>query len=160
MNEFKETNLIVAQGKNIMQINTLEELIDRIFGKSYKNLTEKEKLQERYSKSLFQAMLNNMAVVYSPKGIIKKDKTFDKQTPYKLEESFIIDDEITYLLSLCKVNDLRILEKEDSNIFLSDEDIKELDGEQGNYIFINKRVDQIIARYLGTENEKEGPEME
>lgn len=160
MSEFKETNLIVARGKKMMQMDTLEELIGKVLGDEYKDLNEKEKLQQRYKNALFQAMFNNMDIVYSPKGIVKKDKTFDKEKQYEIEKSFVIDDEITYLLSLCKVNDLKILEREDSSIFLSDEDRKDLEGEEGNYVFINKRVDQIMKRYLQNGKEKDDPEIE
>lgn len=159
MSEFKETNLIVAQGKKLMQMDTLEELIEKVFGDKYKDLSEKEKLQLRYKNALIQAMFNNMDVVYSPKGIVKKDKTFDTQTPYQLDNSFVIDDETTYLLSLCKVDDLRILERKDSNIFISDEDREELEGEDGNYVIVNKRVDKIMNRYLREKKEIEEPEI-
>ena len=160
MNKFEETNLIVAQGKNVMQMNSLDELIDRVFGDEYRNLNKKEKLKMRYNKAIFQAMLNNMKVLYSPKVIIKKDRTFDNHTPYEIDKCFIIDDETTFLLSLCKVNDLRILEREDSNIFLSDEDRKEIKSDEGNYVFINKRVDQIMSRHIHEKKGKEGPEIE
>lgn len=159
MSEFKETNLIVAQGKKLMQMDTLEELIEKVFGDKYKDLSEKEKLQLRYKNALIQAMFNNMDVVYSPKGIVKKDKTFDTQTPYQLDNSFVIDDETTYLLSLCKVDDLRLLERKDSNIFISDEDREELEGEDGNYVIVNKRVDKIMNRYLREKKEIEEPEI-
>lgn len=160
MKEFKETNLIVMQGKKTMQIDTLEELIEQVFADGYKDLNEKEKLQQRYNNAVLQSIFNNMDIVYSPKGIIKKDKTYDKEKQYEIKKSFIIDDEITYLLSLCKINDLKILEKENSRIFLSDEDMKDLEGEEGNYIFINKIVDKIMKRHLTKRKEKNISEIE
>lgn len=160
MSDFKETNLIVTQGKNVMQMNTLEELIDRVFGDKYKGLSKKEKLNQRYEDALFHAVFNNMDIVYSPKGIINEDKTFDTQTPFDLNRSFVIDDEKTFLLSLCRVDDLRILEKKNSNIFISDEDREELEGQDGNYVVVNKRVDKILNRYIQGKSEKEGPELE
>ena len=160
MSDFEETNLIVAQGKNIMQMNTLEELIDRIFGEEYKDLSDKEKLNQRYKDAMPYAVFNNMNIVYSSKGIVKENKTFDKKTPIELEKSFIIDDEMTFLLSLCRVNDLRILERRYSNIFISSEDREELDGQDGNYVIVNKRVDKLLKRYLQEKSKVEGPEIE
>lgn len=160
MSDFQETNLIVAQGKNVMQMDTLEELIDRVFGDNYKDLNKKEKLNQRYKDALFYAVFNNMDIVYSPKGIIKEDKTFDTQTPFDLNRSFVIDDETTFLLSLCRVDDLRILEKKNSNIFISDEDRDELEGQEGNYVVVNKRANKILNRYIQEKSEKEGPEIE
>ena len=159
MSDFSETNLIVAQGKNVFQINTLEELIDRVFGDEYKNLSKKEKLNQRYKDALLHAVFNNMDIVYSPKGIVKEDKTFDTQKTFDMNNSFVIDDETTFLLSLCKVDDLRILERKDSSIFISDEDRDELEGQDGNYVIVNKRVDKIMNRYLQWKIEKEGPEL-
>ena len=80
--------------------------------------------------------------------IINKDKIFDSESPYLLEKSIVIDDEITFILSLCKVNNLRILEKEGANIFLTDEEDKNNICKDSNYIFINSKVDEIMKKHL------------
>ena len=160
MERFRGTKLIVAQGKEVMQLDSIEELVDKVLGEEYRELSEKDKLQKRYENALLQAMFNNVDIVYSSKGIINKDKTFDKQTPYDINKSFVIDDDFTFLLSLCKVNDLRVLERIDSNIFISDEDREELKNEAGNYIIVNERVDKIMNRHINIEQEKSEMEKE
>lgn len=154
MNEFKESKLIVSQGKKVMQLESLEELVDELFGEQYKDTTQKEKLQQRYKSALLPAILNNMPIVYSEKGIIKKDKTIDNVTPYELEKSFLIDDETTFILSLCKINDLSILEREDANILITEKERERLANKEGNYIFINKIVNEIMERHLQQKREK------
>ena len=47
--EFKNSKLIVAQGKKIIQLESLSELESKIFGKDYKYLNQNEKLQQRYN---------------------------------------------------------------------------------------------------------------
>ena len=146
--EFKNSKLIVAQGKKIIQLESLSELESKIFGKDYKYLNQNEKLQQRYNMALPQSIMNNIPIVYTTKGIINKDKIFDSESPYLLEKSIVIDDEITFILSLCKVNNLRILEKEGANIFLTDEEYKNNICKDSNYIFINSKVDEIMKKHL------------
>lgn len=153
MEEFKRSKLIVAQGKKVMQLKSLEELVNKIFGENYKKLNQKEKLQERYKNALPLSIINDIPIVYSKKGIIKKDRTIDKETSYEIKESFVIDDETTFILSLCKLNDLRILEREDANIFLTDEEKESMADIEGNYIFINAKVDDIMKRHLQQKRE-------
>ena len=146
--EIKNSKLIVAQGKKIIQLESLSELESKIFGKDYKYLNQNEKLQQRYNMALPQSIMNNIPIVYTTKGIINKDKIFDSESPYLLEKSIVIDDEITFILSLCKVNNLRILEKEGANIFLTDEEDKNNICKDSNYIFINSKVDEIMKKHL------------
>ena len=56
-------------------------------------------------------------------NIIKKDyeKIFEKNTKYDVENSIIIDNEITLILSLCNLDIIRILEKKKANIFIHEE---------------------------------------
>lgn len=144
MEEFKKTNLIVTKGKKVVQLNYLEELIDYVFGEEYKKLSEKDKLQKRYEQALLYAIVNNKKIVYSQKGIINKDKTIDKDTKYKLEDSFFIDNEIVFILSMCNIDSIRILEKEGAGIFIKTFRKEEND----NYIFINSKCNQIIKKYI------------
>ena len=148
MEKFKKSKLIVAQGKNVMQLESLTDLESKVFGEKYKELSEKEKLQQRYEMALPQSIMNNMPIVYSTKGIVNKDKTFDSKTPYSLEESIVIDDETTFILSLCKLDNLRILEREDANIFLTYKEKENIEDKDANYIFINAKVDEIMKNYL------------
>lgn len=148
MEEFKRTKLIVARGKKIMQLKSLEELVDKILGDNYKNLSQKEKLQERYKNALPLSILKDIPIVYSEKGIIKKDRTIDKEKPFEIKESFVIDDETTFILSLCKLNDIRILERKDANIFLAEQEKQSMQEIKGNYVFINAKVDDIMKRHL------------
>ena len=144
MEEFKKTNLIVTKGKKVVQLNYLEELIDYVFGEEYKKLSKKDKLQKRYEQALLYAIVNNKKIVYSQKGIINKDKTIDKDTKYKLEDSFFIDNEIVFILSMCNIDSIRILEKEGAGIFIKTFGKEEND----NYIFINSKCNQIIKKYI------------
>ena len=66
--EFKNSKLIVAQGKKIIQLESLSELESKIFGKDYKYLNQNEKLQQRYNMALPQSIMNNIPIVYTTKG--------------------------------------------------------------------------------------------
>ena len=56
---------------------------------------------------------------------------------YNLERAFIIDDERSFILSLCKIPNITILESKYSDNLLT---IKEKEKYKGNYVIINKII--------------------
>jgi len=151
METFKKTNLIIRVGKQIHQLNGIDELTETIFGKQYKELTAKERLLKRYAIMLPYSVRDKKPIIYSPKGIIKGDKNFDSTTKYNVANSLIIDDEITCFLSLCKSGGLDILEQKNANIFVKNMDKSWM---KGNYIVINKFADKLLQTHIKSTKEK------
>ena len=145
MEKFQGKKLIVRIAKNVYQLNSIDELIKKVLGEQYGDLTQKEKLLKRYESMLLFSIQNEAPIVYSPKGIIKENKTFDNTTKYDMEQSIIIDDDITYFLSLCRLEQMQILEAKDADIFVANMDKSQIGG---NYIVVNKFADKLLREYV------------
>ena len=145
----KDNNIIIAINGDAKQLNTLDEVISYVLGDEYKNLNQKQKINKRYDIAMPYSIKNKIPVVYSEKGVINYDKIFEKNTKYDIENSIVIDNEITLILSLCNLDVIRILEKKGTNIFIHEE-IN--DNKDANYVFVNKYATKLMEKYLKKEN--------
>lgn len=145
MMNFQGTNLIVKVGKSIYQLDRIEDLTETVLGKQYGQLTEKKKFLKRYESILPFSIQNKKMIVYSPKGVVKADGSFDNTTRYDIGDSLLIDDELTYFLSLCKLNQLQILEQRDANIFTANMNKSQM---KGNYVAVNKFADELLKSHI------------
>ncbi|MBU5336145.1 hypothetical protein [Intestinibacter bartlettii] len=111
-----EPLVVIIQGQQF-KLKNLNNLVASIFGASYFDLSQEERLKVRYEKSHAISQFHKyLPIVHTEKGtygdnfeIIKKD--------YDFENGFIIDDDYSYILSLCKINSFMLLEVRNSNIF-------------------------------------------
>ena len=132
-------NLIYIEQDQINQFNTLQELYEFIFGMKYFTLTEKEKFIRRYEIAFYKIKFYNLDldIVHTMMGPLgEKYKIIDQK--YNSEKAFIIDDEKQFVMSLCKISNIIILESKTSNNLLT---AKEKEKYKGNYIVINEFID-------------------
>lgn len=132
-------NLIYIEQDQINQFNTLQELYEFIFGMKYFNLTEKEKFIRRYEIAFYKIKFYNLDldIVHTIMGTLGEQyKIIDQK--YNSEKAFIIDDEKQFVMSLCKISNIIILESKTSNNLLT---AKEKEKYKGNYIVINEFID-------------------
>lgn len=153
MEDFRKTNLIVQVGENIHQLNSIDELIEIVLGRQYSKLTEEEKLLKRYELILPFSVECKKIIVHSAKGVIKEDISFDNKAEYDVSNSLFIDNEFTYFLSLCKLQQLQILEHINAEIFAICMDKSKISG---NYILINKFADKLLQEHMKPTVNKEG----
>ena len=108
--------IVIIQGQQF-KLKNLNNLVASIFGKSYFDLSQEERLKVRYEKAHAISQFHKyLPIVNTEQGtygdnfdIVKKD--------YDFENAFIIDDDYSYILSLCKINSFMIIEVRNSNIF-------------------------------------------
>ena len=108
--------VVIIQGQQF-KLKNLNNLVASIFGKSYFDLSQEERLKVRYEKAHAISQFHKyLPIVNTEQGtygdnfdIIKKD--------YDFENAFIIDGDYSYILSLCKINSFMLLEVRNSNIF-------------------------------------------
>lgn len=108
--------IVIIQGQQF-KLKNLNNLVASIFGKSYFDLSQEERLKVRYEKAHAISQFHKyLPIVNTEQGtygdnfdILKKD--------YDFENAFIIDDDYSYILSLCKINSFMLLEVRNSNIF-------------------------------------------
>ena len=132
-------NLIYIEQDQINQFNTLQELYEFIFGTKYFTLTEKEKFIKRYETAFYKIKFYNLDldIVHTIMGTLGEQyKIIDQK--YNSEKAFIIDDEKQFVMSLCKISNIIILESKTSNNLLT---AKEKEKYKGNYIVINEFID-------------------
>lgn len=129
-------NLIYIEGENNYQFDSVNELYELIFGKNYFKLTEKEKLIKRYSIAFYKIKFNhlNLDIVHTKMGKLgDKYRIISKE--FNESNAIIIDSEKEFLISLCKIPYISIMENKDFEGLLSKE---EKEKYIGNYIIINK----------------------
>ena len=126
-------NLIVIEGKEKYQYKDIKSLIENFINKNYFDMSKEERKTELEKKTIANTMQSNIKVA-------KLEKTGDFD-----ENTFILYDEICYILSMAKFNKIILLERADANIFgryINKENIKD------NYIIINKFANEIMKKYL------------
>lgn len=135
--------VLLKDGKTL-SFENIKDLSKYFFGEEYLMLSEEEKISKRYENAFTLKMLDkkDFQIVHTQIGIF--DENYKIQTKkYNLKEDFIIDTDITYILSICKTKKYILLEKNDvKNILL--EGLKlDLNFPEDEYIMINKYIDKL-----------------
>ena len=132
--------VVIIQGQQF-KLKNLNNLVASIFGKSYFDLSQEERLKVRYEKAHAISQFHKyLPIVNTEQGtygdnfdIIKKD--------YDFENAFIIDDDYSYILSLCKINSFMLPEVRNSNIFTGLIDKSEI---KDDLVVINHFAKEIL----------------
>lgn len=130
-------NLIVIEGNEKYKYKNIENLVETFVSKNYYRMSSEEKNSILEKKTIANTMMDNIKIV----KLNKYPEDFE-------ENSFILYNEISYILSMLKFNKLMLLERTDANIFgryINKEWIED------NYIIINKFADEILKKYLEEE---------
>lgn len=125
-------NLIAIEKKNDYQCNTINELVKKLIDEKYYELT----LEQRKNKMKMLAMANTLN---------KKMEIVDNCSCDNINGKFIIKDEFTYILSLLICENIVLLEKKESNVFIKYTNVPE---SKDNYIIVNKFAKDILKSYL------------
>lgn len=125
--------LILIEGSEKYQFDTVKELVELIIDKKYYELTEENKKEKLKLKAVANCMFSNLQIVNNLEELDN------------IEGKFIIADEITYIYSLLLLNKVTLLESRDANLLattLNKEEISE------NYIIVNKFAKELLKKYL------------
>ena len=106
--------IIIIENDIECQCDTIEEVVKKLIDKDFYEMTQEQKNKKMKLKALANCINNKMEVV----------QELSENNKYNIEERFIIIDEITYILSLAKTNNVILLERKDSNIFTKNLDKK------------------------------------
>ena len=132
--------VVIIQGQQF-KLKNLNNLVASIFGKSYFDLSQEERLKVRYEKAHAISQFHKyLPIVNTEQGtygdnfdIVKKD--------YDFENAFIIDDDYSYILSLSKITSFMLLEVRNSNIFTGLIDKSEI---KDDLVVINHFAKEIL----------------
>ena len=131
-------DLIYIEQEKINKFDSLQELYEFMFGKQYFNLTEKQKFIRRYEIAFYKIKFYyiDLDIVHTKMGILGEQyKIIDER--YNLNKALIIDNEREFIISLCKIPNITILESKVSNNLLT---TKQKEKYIGNYIVINEII--------------------
>lgn len=131
-------DLIYVEQEQINKFDSLQELYEFIFGKEYFDLTEKQKFIRRYEIAFYKIKFYclDLDIVHTKMGILGEQYKIITEK-YNLDKALIIDNEREFIMSLCKIPNIIILESKVSNNLLT---VKEKEIYKGNYIVINEIV--------------------
>lgn len=144
--QFANKKLFVMELDNSAQMDTLEELVTIYFNEFYINKPEREKISLRYSCIYPFAMTQRKRIFVSlDEEMI--DGMIQKVSDVDFEEGLFINNDVNFFLSMCKINELKICERMDSNIFTARLNKKNL---QGDYVIVNDYAKELLkANLLG-----------
>ena len=133
--------VVIIQGQQF-KLKNLNNLVASIFGKSYFDLSQEERLKVRYEKAHAISQFHKyLPIVNTEQGTY--DDNFDiVKKDYDFENAFIIDDDYSYILSLCKINSFMLLEVRNSNIFTGLIDKSEI---KDDLVVINHFAKEILG---------------
>lgn len=135
-------NIILVKNNGKEKYNNIKELYIDIFGNEYFSLNEKERLIKRYEIAFYILKFNeiNLKIVHTKMGTLE-EKYKIKDKIFNIKSSFIIDDEKSFLCSLCKYNLYYIIEKKEVNGLLRKQ---QKENFKGNYVVINNLANDIL----------------
>lgn len=140
-------NLIIIEKSKEYFIKDARELFEYFFGKNYNNLDFNEKYKIRFEKAYGFVIKNDLELVDTRVGVLSGDAEVISKK-YEFSKAFIIDNEITFILSLCKFEKILLLEKFDNKnkIFIIDGilDFEENLELENGYVIINKFIDRLL----------------
>lgn len=118
---------------NDIKCDSLEAVVRTLLDNNYYKMSKSEKKEVIEMKATANAALN--------RGV-------------RLEDSdFVLDDEVTYILSLLKYNIVYLLERADNRVLTKDIDVPELPN---NYVVVNKFADELLNNYQKRKEEDRG----
>lgn len=134
--------IIIEKGKQY-QINNEKELVKLLIDPNYYEMSDMQKLNTLKIKAISNSLNNEMEILIPdeiPENIDVNNK-------------FILLNEKTYILSLMMTNNVTILERIDSNVYIKYLSKKNFTK---NYIIVNNFAKQILQEYLKSKiNKKE-----
>lgn len=139
--------ILITNDKNI-KFDNIEDIMKHLLGDDYYTLSEEQRFIRRYENAFNSIMMSGTKenIVHTLLGVIEDNyKAIQKE--YNLKTDFIIDTDITYLLSLCRLNKFLLLEKVDSNNIIPKDFDKEHVIIENNFIIINKYINRLMIHH-------------
>lgn len=136
--------IIIEKNKKYF-IRNISELFEYFFGEEYNNLSFNEKYKIRFEKAYGFVIKNNLELVDTRVGKLNGDAEVISKK-YDFSKAFIIDNEITFILSLCKFEQILLLEKLENKdkIFIINGILNFEENLESGYVIINNFIDKLL----------------
>ena len=125
--------LIIIENGESFQYDSLEELVKDLISENYYNMSKNEK-KDIITKKAWANFVHYNSRELNQNGDLSN-----------IDDIFVLDDEITYILSLLTTNNIILLEEKNSNILT-----KYLDKShfEDNYIVVNTYAKELLEKYM------------
>lgn len=145
--KFENIKLILTNDGKEYYLESYDELINLIFGEDYNRKNFNEKYITRFEKAHLIVTEHELDLVDTRVGKLTEDGKIESDK-FNFSNSFIIDNDKTFILSLLKVKNMVLLEKKNENIFYIEGIIEDLEKSNiigiNEYVVINKLVDKLL----------------
>ena len=145
--KFENIKLILTNDGKEYYLESYDELINLIFGEDYNRKIFNEKYITRFEKAHLIVTEHELDLVDTRVGKLTEDGKIESDK-FNFSNSFIIDNDKTFILSLLKVKNMVLLEKKNENIFYIEGIIEDLEKSNiigiNEYVVINKLVDKLL----------------
>ena len=121
-----EYKYIIIEGKNDYKCNSIEDVVRKLVDQNYYELSEIEKKEAIKRKATANILGKNL---YSKENYLS---------------DFILDNEITYILSLLKMEIIYLLEHRDKRELTLGIDLPE---DAKNYVVVNSYSEELLKKY-------------
>lgn len=145
----KMENIIIIENSKKYFIKDKTELFEYFFGKDYNKLSFNEKYKIRFEKAYGFVIKNDLELVDTRVGVLSGEAEVIAKR-YDFSKAFIIDNEITFILSLCKFEQILLLEKLNNKdkIFVIDDILNLKENLENGYVIVNKFIDKLLLLNL------------
>lgn len=143
-------NYILITDKDSYCFESISELKKWMFP-NFDKMTKEEQKEYLYEKVFGFCALNDLQIIDTKYGVYKDNYKINEYEKKDLDNSIIIDNTDTYILSLCKFNIIVLLEEKDNRFYTKESNVKfENDN---NYVKVNSFANKLLMKMVGELNE-------
>ena len=132
-------NIVVVEDGRKYEYSDMQEMIREMMGEEYENLAEEEKYKRLKLKTYMNAGIRNLPI----KEILNGEQVENIES-----SQYILLNELTFLLSLAKNNDIVIYEQENSENFVKGIEKNDLERVSYDYIRVNDCADELLKKEI------------
>ncbi len=140
-------NIILIVDGETFEFDNINEL-KKHFKDDYDKISPAELTNFMYERAFGFSMINGIQIIDTNKGVFGSNYEMEN-TPIDINNSIIINNLDTYILSLCKYNAITLLEEKNNRNYTKDLNV---DIGENNYINVNAFANEILLALAGDNN--------
>lgn len=138
-------NYIFIMNEKSKKFNDIQDIIKYLLGEDYYSLNNEEQVIRRYENAfnIIMTLKDKINIVHTLLGTFEDNYSVNPKE-YDFKTDFIIDTDITYLLSLARLNQILLLEKINCNRIIPKEFNVNENSQKDNYIVVNTYANKLM----------------
>ena len=144
-------DIIVVEHGRKSEFDNIQDMVKTFLGENYYDLTEEERYKKLRLRTYMNAGINNLPITDITRGQEVEDIE---------KNQYILLNELTFLLSLAKNNDIVIYENDKSDKFTKGIEKQGLERISENYVRVNDCANQILENEISKNRQLENNKKE